>query len=291
MTSKIATKTALVTGANKGMGFEIAQSLAKRQYKVIMADKNDQTQSKERILNSSCNNNIITEYLNLASFTSTRCFAEKIKSSEDRLDVLINNAGVFCMDQKQTEDCLDGMMQTNYLSPFLLTHLLLNLLITTPKSRIVFVTSSGSFFHNMTVEKLTKPNYFPPHYISGAIHYYNSKLCDMIASKLFAQKLKGCDTTSNSVHPGMANTDFIVKNANCVKKSLTQQVLKYTTKNVKDAADCTVFLATSKTLDTISGKYFADYQVRREPQVLEDLKFCCDIWTESLKIVNFCDGK
>lgn len=280
-------KTALVTGANRGMGFEISQSLALRNYRVIMADKDDQSQSKQAIVNSTCNTNINDEFLDLASFSSIKCFAEKIKNSENRLDVLINNAGVFCMDKRKTEDSLDGVMQTNYLGPFLLTHLLLCLLKKTSKSRIVFVTSSGSFFHNMSVDKLTNPNYFCPHFMSGAIHYYNSKLCTMMASKLFAEELKDFDITSNSVHPGMTSTDFMVANANIVKKNITKNILKCTSKSVKDGADCTVFLATSETLNKVTGKYFVDYQVKNEPKALEDKKFCADIWNESLKIVNY----
>lgn len=280
-------KTALVTGANRGMGFEIAKSLAMRNYRIIMADKDDQSQSKQVILKSTCSTNIQVEFLDLASFNSIKCFAGKIKSSENRLDVLINNAGVFCMDKRRTEDCLDGVMQTNYLGPFLLTHLLLCLMEKTPKSRIVFVTSSGSFFHHMTVDRLTKPNYFFPQHISGALHYYNSKLCTMIAAKLFAEKLMNVDITSNSVHPGMTSTDFLVANANIVKKKITKSVLKCTSRSVKNAADSVLFLATSETINKISGKYFVDYQVKKEPKVLEDQKFCADIWNESLRIVNY----
>lgn len=279
-------KTALITGSNRGMGFELAYSLALRNYRVIMADKDDQMKSSEAIVTSTCNRNIIARFVDLASFSSTRSFADEIKRTEERLDVLVNNAGVFCMNKRRTEDCLDAVMQINYFSPFLLTHLLSSLLKATPKSRIVFVTSSGSFFHNMTVEKLTKPCYFYSHYISGLLHYNNSKLCDMIASKLFAQQLKESGVTSNCVHPGMTSTDFIVANANVVKKNLTKQILKLSTRNVKDAADCILFLATSQSLDGVSGKYFADYQIRKEPRLVEDQKFCEEIWRESVKLIN-----
>lgn len=284
----MATKIALVTGANRGMGFEVAQSLALRKFRVIMADKDDQTESKASIVSSTCNDNITTEFLDLSSFKSVRCFANKINSSEEKLDLLINNAGVFCMDKRKTEDCLDGVMQTNYLSPFLLTHLLLNQLNRSPRSRIVFVTSSGSFFHKMTVDKLTQPDYFFPHYVSGAIHYYNSKLCNMIASKVLAKKLQS-NTTSNCVHPGMTSTDFMIANANSVKKTLTKEILKLTTRRVEDAADGILFVATSRTIDKISGKYFANYQVRNEPKILENEDFCNRIWDESLKLTNYCE--
>lgn len=287
MACNTAIKTALVTGANKGIGFQVAHSLAMRNYRVIMADKVNQRNSKQKIMNSTCNNNVTTEYLDLASFNSIKDFVEKIRCSEKTLDILVNNAGVFCMKKRQTEDCLDGVMQTNYLGPFLLTHLLLTLMKATPKSRIIFVTSSGSFFHNMSVDKLKKPDYFPPHFISGAIHYYNTKLCTMIASKLLAEKLKCSQVTANSVHPGMTKTDFMVANANIVEKTLAKPVLNCT-RSVKNAADSVVFLATSGTVSKLSGKYFVDYQVKKEPRVLEDKKFCDNIWNESLRLVNFC---
>lgn len=282
-------KTAIVTGANKGMGYEISLALANRKAKVIMADKQDQTKATKRIKRITCNENIESNHLDLASLNSIRCFADEIKKKEEKIDILVNNAGIFCLDKCKTEDGLDGVMQTNHLGPFLLTNLLVELLKKGQDSRIVFVSSNGAFFHNMTVQKLTQPNYFEPHYVSGAIHYYNSKLCNMITSKMLAERLSKFKVTSNAVHPGMASTDFMVSNANKLKKDLTLAILKRTTKDVKDAADVTTFVATSESIKHVSGKYFVDYQIRKVPKCVEDEKFCRDIWNESLKLVKLHD--
>ncbi|KAJ8922992.1 hypothetical protein NQ315_001540 [Exocentrus adspersus] len=288
------TKIALVTGANTGMGYQTALALASRSFKVIMADKDDQTESSRKLIQASFNDNIVTKHLNLASFNSIRSFVDQLTSEEQRLDVLVNNAGVFCMKNRATCDGLDGVMQVNHFGPFLLTNLLVELLGKSEYGgRIIFVTSSGAFFHDLTLKSLLEPKVFTPNLLSTALNYYNSKLCNMIASKGFAERLKQCSNiTSNCLHPGMTNTSFLVKTGteeNCfetVAKRITKTALRYSTSEASNSAGLAVFLAASNSMRGTSGEYFVNYRAHRQPSVLDNAEFCNRIWSESEKLVG-----
>ncbi|CAG9832816.1 unnamed protein product [Diabrotica balteata] len=286
-------KIVLITGANKGLGFEIALKLSQKNFKVIMADKDKQSESRNKIICMSGNEDVYDYFLDLSSFESVRCFSKKLLEKVSYVDVLVNNAGIFCMKKCRTIDCLDGVMQVNHLGPFLLTHLMVDMLKTSQNPRIIFVTSNGSFFHNLTVEKLKTPDYFTPHFISGAIHYYNTKLCNMIASKGFAEKLRKSNIMSNCVHPRMMNTTLLTashKGKGDFLSNMEESVAKFIVKSVtRDASQCVnavAFLAYSDKVKNVSGRYFCNYQVHREPKVLEDKQFCDAIWKESEKLVG-----
>ncbi|KAG5885922.1 hypothetical protein JTB14_010951 [Gonioctena quinquepunctata] len=283
-------RIALITGANRGIGYETALALAKRNFKVIMADKADQNLSRTKIVEATCNGDLTTEQLDLASFDSVRHFADRIMRSVDHLDVLVNNAGVFCMNKQETVDNLDAVMQINHLGPFLLTNLLADLIKGSEKSRIIFVSSSGSFFHDLKVENLKTPHYFSPNFISVAKHYYNTKLCNMITAKGFAEKLREWRVSSNFLHPGMVNTNLLISSDAEISPNwtvgMTRMFLKCITRDVQDAAEMLVFLSTSERVQCISGKYFVNYQVHQAPRILEDQCFCEDIWKESEQLVG-----
>ena len=138
-------KTVIVTGGNAGIGKETAIDMAKRGAKVIIAcrsmDKGND--AIKDIKSESGNQNIYLKQLDLGSLKSIRSFAEDIKSSEPRLDILINNAGVMASPKLKTEDGFEIQFGTNHLGTFLLTNLLLDLIKKSAPSRIVTVASSA----------------------------------------------------------------------------------------------------------------------------------------------------
>lgn len=108
-----------------GLGYQLALALAGRGCRVIIADKDDCEKSKENIIAQTGNLNIVTKRFNLASLASVRELAKDINDNEERLDFLINNAGVGGTGKRYTEDGLDKGMQINFFGHFLLTHLLI----------------------------------------------------------------------------------------------------------------------------------------------------------------------
>ncbi|XP_044739952.1 retinol dehydrogenase 13-like, partial [Chrysoperla carnea] len=140
---KLNGKTVIVTGANAGIGKEAAIDLAARGARVILGCRNLTLaeSTKEEIISKTGNTNIIVYPLDFESLSSVRKFSKLVHESENRLDVLINNAGAVGLGNKTTEDGLHILMQVNHFGPFLLTNLLLDLLKQSAPSRIVNVSS------------------------------------------------------------------------------------------------------------------------------------------------------
>lgn len=139
-------KTVIITGANSGIGKETAREIAKRGARVILACRNLETANEAKgklklcklkiqakiqktilddIIKTTGNQNVIVKKLDLSSQKSIREFAEDIKKTEPKLDVLVHNAGTAETRTKVTEDGLEMTMATNHFGPFLLTHLLI----------------------------------------------------------------------------------------------------------------------------------------------------------------------
>lgn len=110
-----------------GIGFETARILASRGAKVILADKVNLDDTESLIVNTTHNDNVHAKYVDFESLDSVREFAKEIQQSENRLDILINNAGVGGMLHRYTKDLLQVEMQINHFGPFLLTHLLIGI--------------------------------------------------------------------------------------------------------------------------------------------------------------------
>lgn len=109
----------------QGIGLATSQLLAARGCRVIIADKDVSETAKQSILAETGNPNVISIYLDLSSFRSIRKFAENIKKSEKKIDILINNAGIGGSPIKKSDDGNNNVMQTNFFGAFLLTHLIL----------------------------------------------------------------------------------------------------------------------------------------------------------------------
>ncbi|XP_071182028.1 retinol dehydrogenase 13-like isoform X2 [Mytilus edulis] len=145
-TARLDDKTVIITGASSGIGKEVAKNLAKRGAKVILACRDLEKTNKVvyAIKRQVRDAKIGVKHLDLASLKSIRQFAKDINQNEERLDILINNAGVFyCPDDLRTEDGFEMQFGVNHLGHFLLTNLLLDLLKKSAPSRVITVSSNA----------------------------------------------------------------------------------------------------------------------------------------------------
>jgi NAD(P)-dependent dehydrogenase (short-subunit alcohol dehydrogenase family) len=201
-------KTAIVTGANTGIGFHTALDFAKRNARVIIAcrDEKKAEQAKSKIVAESGNTNVTVSIVDLSYMKSVRAFAKKIIESEQRLDILVNNAGIVSAGKPRevTDEGLETLYAANYFGPFLLTNLLLDLMKKSAPSRIVNLSSVVNKFGKIDFTNLQGEKSF--NYRS---RYFDSKLAVILFTRERARQLEGTGVTANVVHPGSVSTELL----------------------------------------------------------------------------------
>ena len=240
-------KTALITGGNSGIGKATATGLAKAGYNVVIACRNREKglAAVEEIKKATGNNNIELLEMDLTSLKSVRAAADRFKQTHPGLDVLINNAAVFLKDREETEDGFEKTFQTNYLSHFLLTHLLLPTLKSSAPSRIINVASKH-FGIKMNFDDLqTTQNYTYMKAVGP------TKLGLIMFTKELAKQLEGTGVTVNSLHPGLSQTNLLNQMSAPVKF-----IFKLLSSSPEKSAETSIYLATSPEVEKVSGKYF-----------------------------------
>ncbi|KFB39107.1 AGAP008423-PA-like protein [Anopheles sinensis] len=181
-------KVALITGANTGIGFETARSLALHACEIIMACRDEQgtRAAIEKIVGEKEAAGFRCKFvpLDLASLHSTKRCAEEVKKLCKHIDMLILNAGVFALPHSLTEDGFERTFQVNHLSHFYLTNLLMDLFDLT--TRVVVVSSESHRMSTLPASGLSESDLCPPqHRFWSMVAYNNSKLCNV----LFAMEL------------------------------------------------------------------------------------------------------
>ena len=201
-------RTAVVTGANAGLGLETTRGLATSGAHVVMAARNQEkaTAAEADILTSHPDASIEIRELDLASLESVGRFADSMLSDFSRLDMLINNAGVMAIPERRTADGFEMQFGVNHLGHYALTAHLLRLLVGTPGSRVVSVTSTARHFG-----KPVDPE--NPH-LTGVYDpwraYGQSKLANLHFAVGLERRFRdaGAPTESLVAHPGLSNTDL-----------------------------------------------------------------------------------
>src|SRR3989441_2486040 len=243
----------VVTGANSGIGKATALGLARLGGTVVMAcrDATRGEAARQDIIRGSGNPHVALMIVDLAREASTRALADEFQRTYRRLDVLINNAGVYTSHREMTTDGLERQFEVNYLSGFLLTPLLLDLLKKSAPSRIVNVSSSAHMGGTIRFEDLQGERRY------GGFRAYNqSKLAQVLFTRELARRLEGTGVTVNACHPGVIRTNLAMGGS-----SVVVRFVKMFLKSPEKGAETPIYLATSPEVEGISGKYFVRNQV------------------------------
>ncbi|XP_004534305.1 retinol dehydrogenase 14 isoform X1 [Ceratitis capitata] len=281
--TKMEGKTVIITGANSGIGKETARDLAKRGARIIMACRNLETANaaKEEISKETGNNQLIVKKLDLGSQKSVREFAADIVKNEPKIDVLIHNAGMALAFRGHTsEDGIELTMATNHYGPFLLTHLLIDVLKRSAPSRIVIVASELYRFASVNLDKLNPIGTFPAAYL-----YYVSKFANIYFARELAKRLEGSGVSVNFLHPGMIDSG-IWRNVPFPLNLPMMAITKGFFKTTKAGAQTTIYLATSDEVANVSGKYFMDCKESTLSAAAMDEEKGRKLWEESVKLVK-----
>ncbi|XP_055592998.1 retinol dehydrogenase 14 isoform X2 [Uranotaenia lowii] len=283
-------KTVIITGANSGIGKETARDLAKRGARVIMACRNMETakEARDEIIADSNNKNIIIRQLDISSLASIRIFAQQIIDTESVVDVLIHNAGVAQgFSNNVTADGLDFTMATNYYGPFLLTHLLIDMLRKSDQGRIV-VVSSKLYQHVAIKEDLSNINPLNHFAIFPSQLYNLSKFAVIMFTLELARRLKGTRVTANCLHPGVINTGvwrYIPFPLNILFKPIQMCF-----RTAEEGARTTIQLAVSRDVEQISGQYFRGCKLDTLNKRVQDVDIQQRLWAASAELVKLQDS-
>ncbi|KAK5644593.1 hypothetical protein RI129_005893 [Pyrocoelia pectoralis] len=283
--AKMHNKTVIITGASSGIGRETAIDLARRGARVILACRNldSGNETKSDIVRSTGNENVIVKQLDLTSQKSIREFAKDINETESKINVLIHNAGTAETKLKVTEDGLEQTMATNHFGPFLLTHLLIDLLKKSGPCRIIVVASELYRLASVNVNKLNHINALIPAHI-----YYTSKYVNIYFTRELARRLDGTNITVNCLHPGMVDTG-IWRNVPAPFSWPIMIVVKCFFKSPVQGAQTSIYLAVSEELENVTGKYFMDCKERGLSSGAMNFAKAKKVWEVSENLVNLKD--
>jgi NAD(P)-dependent dehydrogenase (short-subunit alcohol dehydrogenase family) len=242
----------LITGATQGVGRITAAELAKRGFRVVAAVRNPRAgEALAREVRASSGGKVDHVVGDLASLQQVRELATSFQARYPRLDVLINNAGVFLPERTVTEDGFETTFQVNYLSHFLLTHLLKGELERSEQGRIINLSSSVYAFGRFDVDNLQSEKNFS---VFGT--YAASKLFMLMFTEELAKRLAGTRVTANAAHPGIVRTQMMLK-APGAFRIVSYLSLPFSISPEK-GAQTSVYLATSREVSGVSGHYFTN---------------------------------
>nr|DBA29555.1 TPA: hypothetical protein GDO54_009777 [Pyxicephalus adspersus] len=246
-------KTAIVTGANTGIGKCVAMDFARRNGRVILACRSRERGQKalEDIQRETGNQKVFLEILDTSSMASVRAFADRILRNEKKVDILVNNAGASGMPFSITSEGLEVTYATNHLGPFLLTNLLVDLMKRSAPSRIIFL---GSFMHNRGYIDTTHLYGKNLEKMKFNDAYNCTKLMNTICAKELAERLKGTGVTVNSVNPGIVMTDAM-RYYSFLFRAIFNVIGFFFFKTAEEGAVSTIFSAVSEEAEGVTGKY------------------------------------
>jgi retinol dehydrogenase-13 len=276
-------KVFIVTGANTGIGKETSRDLARRRATVYMCcrDLHKCEEARREIILATRNKNVYCRELDLASFSSIKNFVKRFKSEQQRLDVLINNAGVMRCPKLVTQEGFELQIGTNHLGHFLLTHLLLDYLKLSAPSRIVNVSSIAHARGEINTADFNSEKDYDPKKA-----YEMSKLCNVLFTQELAKKLEGTGVTANSLHPGIVDTD-LMRHMGLVNsffgKIIVYPFLWIFTKKPEAGAQTTLFVALDPALEKVTGEYFADCKRAEMASHAKDDRMADWLWKLSEK--------
>jgi NAD(P)-dependent dehydrogenase (short-subunit alcohol dehydrogenase family) len=254
-TNLVQNKTILITGASNGIGFETALNLAAMGAKIVIAGRDEKRTSlaAKNIIAQTGNENISYLLADLSSSMGVRQLVKSFNEKHHQLDILINNAGAMTSSRELSADGYEMCWGLNHLNYFLLTNELLPLLKASgqegKKSRIINVASMAHKKAKIDFDDLQGEKSYAKWKAYG-----QSKLANIMFTYALARRLEGSNVTANCLHPGVVATGFIV-NIGIFEKLLTPIIKMFLISSLR-GAQTSIYLASSKDVENINGKYF-----------------------------------
>ena len=268
----------IVTGANSGIGKATALGLARLGGTVVLACRNAERgeAAREEITRATGNDKMSVMIVDMGNQASIRSFAEEFRRTHDRLDALVNNAGVFRRHRHVTLDGFEETFAVNYLGGFLLTYLLLDLLKASAPSRVVNVSSSAHEGGRIDFGDLQGEGRY-----SGFRAYGQSKLAQVLFTYELARRLEGSGVTVNACHPGVIRTNFGRDDW-----PWAVHLVRPFFKSPERGAETPIYLATSPEVADVTAKYLVNKKPRASSRLSWDPELARRLYEVSLDLTG-----
>jgi len=275
--------TAVVTGANSGIGKALAAGLAVRGWRVVLAcrDSGRGEAARRDVAAASGNADVELLLCDLSSPVSIRAFAAAVRERHAHLDALVHNAGIYLPDRRLTADGREMMFAVNHLGPFLLTHLLLDCL---DGARVITVSSIGHRFCRFDLANLEGERYF-----RGSHQYGVTKLANVLFTRELARREAARGLVANCFHPGSVATNFAQGDGGSMLGTLIRLV-SFAMRTPEKGAETGVFLATDPAAGRVSGEYWYDCRVARTSAAAKDPANARALWQHSERLLGLPDS-
>jgi retinol dehydrogenase-14 len=274
-------KVVLITGGTSGIGKAAAVELAGMGAEVVVSGRNEERgrEAVEEIKGRSGSGAVSLLLADLSLQAEVRKLAEEFRSGYDRLDVLVNNAGIVQQKRVETAEGIESTLATNHLAPFLLTDLLLDLLKKSAPSRIVTTASEAERWGRMDFDDLQSEKRY------GAFPVYGmTKLANIMFTIDLGERLEGTGVTATCFHPGAVNTSFGRGNGDL--SSILFRAFKPFMRSPEKGADTLVYLASSPDVEGMTGRYFSDRRLITAKSVAYDPEARRKLWEASEELTG-----
>src|ERR671916_962261 len=273
-------KVALVTGGTSGIGKATAMALAAMGADVVVVGRDrERGEGAAAEIRARTGGKVDLALADLSSQAEVRALAEEFKRRYDRLDVLVNNAGLVQSTRTESVDGLETTFATNHLAPFLLTNLLLDLLKKSAPSRVVTVSSEAERWGNIDFDDLQSKKKY-----RGFPVYGMTKLANIMFTYELAEGLEGTGVTATCMHPGAVNTRFGTNNGGPM--TILFRLSKPFMRMPEQGADTVIWLASSPDVEGLSGRYYADRKPLEPKKIANDPEARRRLWEESERLTG-----
>jgi NAD(P)-dependent dehydrogenase (short-subunit alcohol dehydrogenase family) len=275
-------KICLLTGATSGIGKATALGLAQMGATVVMVSR-DRARGEAvqaEIKTKSGNAAVDLLLADLSAQQSIRQLVENFQQRYTQLHVLINNAGLFMLRRRTTVDGLEMTFAVDYLAPFLLTNLLLDVLKASAPARIVNVSSNSHEAGYIKLDDLQAE-----HHYRSMRAYGQSKLAVVLFTYELARRLQGTGVMANCLHPGFVATNIGQSGMGPASRIVTRLIFAFGI-SPQEGAKTSLYLASSPEVEGVTGKYFVKGIPQRSAPISYDESLQRQLWEESVKLVN-----
>ena len=269
-------KTALVTGANSGLGYETMRVLALRGAHVIGTGR---TMEKAQTACDSVQGKTTPVVCELTDFDSVANCVNQVRAMDTPIDMLICNAGIMALRERELVYGLEKHFVVNHLGHFILVNGLLDQVISAPQGRVVVVSSGsatrsapeqGILFDNLSLDGIYEPQ----------MGYGHSKLANVLFSLELARRLENTDATSNALRPGVIMTN-LGRHLPQWQILLSRLFGSFFMKTLAEGAATTCYVAAHPDLDKTSGYFFEHCNPHRPGGQTENTEMAKKLWTVS----------